>query len=92
MPNARDIEADCQFLDRALYGEVVVDIGHLGKIDVRLLDRAVRAGKLVKWRGKWFPNAGAPVGVGPDKNCWSTPEVASYFADMKRGIAARKAA
>ena len=79
-------------LDRALAGEVLVDIGHVGPVTRDALKRAVRAGKLVQWRGKWFPLAGAPGGIGPDKNCWSTPEVAAAFAEMKRGIAARATA
>lgn len=85
--NPRDTEADFRNLDAALRGEVVVDIGHLGKLDVTVLDRAVRAGKLAKWRGKWFPNAGAPWGIGPDKTCWSTPEVAAFWAEAKHGTA-----
>lgn len=80
------------FLDEALRGEVLVDIGQVGPLTRKALDRAVRAGKLVKWRGKWFPMAGASLGIGPDKNCWSTPEVAKYFAEMKDGINARVAA
>jgi hypothetical protein len=71
---------------------VLVDIGQVGPLSRKALDRAVRAGKLTKWRGKWFPVAGASFGIGPDKNCWSTPEVAKQFADMKRGIEARDAA
>ncbi len=88
MQNPRDTEADFRNLDAALRGEVVCNIGHLGKLDVKLLDRAVRAGKLVKWRGKWFPVAGAPFGIGPDKTCWSTPEVAAYFAEFRAGTRA----
>lgn len=79
-------------LNAALDGEVVVNIGQVTKGEERVLNQAVRAGKLVKWRGKWFPVAGASFGLGPDKTCWSTPEVAAQFADMKRGIEARSAA
>jgi ribosomal protein L27 len=76
-------------LNRALNGEVVVNIGQIGPCARKAFNQAVRAGKLVAWRGKWFPFAGAPFGIGPDKTCWSTPEVAARFADMKRGISAR---
>jgi hypothetical protein len=73
-------------LNRALDGEVLVDIGQVGPLSRKALDRAVRAGQLVKWRGKWFPLAGAAFGIGPDKNCWSTPEVAAHFATMRGGV------
>lgn len=76
-------------LNHALEGEVVVNIGQVGPLSKAALDRAVRAGKLAKWRGHWFPIAGATYGIGPLKTCWSTPETAAYFAEMKRGIEAR---
>jgi hypothetical protein len=74
-------------LNAALAGEVVVDIGQVGPLSRKALDRAVRAGKLVRWRGKWFPLAGAPFGIGPDKMCWSTPETAARCAAMRAGCA-----
>lgn len=77
------------FLNDALDGQVVVSIGQVSPVMRAVMDRAVRAGKLAKWRGKWFPLAGAPFGLGPDKTCWSTPEVAAQFAEMKHGIEAR---
>ena len=52
--------------------EVVVDIGQIGAKEKRALDRAVRRGELVKWRGRWFPTAGALGGIGPLKSCWHT--------------------
>jgi hypothetical protein len=73
-------------LNAALAGEVVVSIGQVTPGEKRVLDQAVRAGKLAKWRGKWFPIAGAPLGLGPDKTCWSTPETAAYFAGMATDI------
>lgn len=79
-------------LNAALDGEVVVNIGQVTPGEKRVLAQAVRAGKLTTWRGRWFPVAGAPVGIGPLKTCWGTPEVAAYFAEMKRGIEARNAA
>ena len=54
----------------ALAGDVIVNIGQIDKPTARQLDRLVRAGTLIKWRGKWFPVAGAPWGLGPDKTCW----------------------
>lgn len=80
------------FPNDALDGQVVVSIGQITPVMKAVMDRAVRAGKLAKWRGKWFPVAGASLGLGPDKTCWSTPEVAKHFADMRDGINARVAA
>lgn len=63
-----------EVLNEALDGHVITNIGQVCPIGKRVLDQAVRAGKLTKWRGKWFPVAGAPFGIGPDKTCWGTPE------------------
>jgi len=52
-------------------GEVICDIGQVTKDDRRLLDRLVRKGDAVKWRGYWFPVAGASFGIGPLKMCWA---------------------
>lgn len=74
-------------VNSALDGNVLVDIGHVTEVERRFLKRAVRAGKLVSWRGKWFPVAGAPWGIGPDKTCWSTPEVAAHWQSAREGLA-----
>lgn len=63
--------------------EVVANIGQVKGLWKRMLEKEVRAGRLVKWRGKWFPVAGSPEGLGPDKTCYGTPEVSDYFASMK---------
>lgn len=54
----------------AMSGEVVVNIGQVNKPTARALDNLVKAGTLLKWRGKWYPVAGAAWGLGPDKMCW----------------------
>lgn len=54
----------------ALAGDVIVDIGQVEKPTRRELDKLARLGVLLKWRGKWFPVAGAAFGLGPDKTCW----------------------
>lgn len=51
-------------------GEVVVNIGQIDKSTARALNKLVATGELLKWRGKWFPVAGAAFGIGPDKTCW----------------------
>jgi hypothetical protein len=58
-----------QALDRALNG-VLCDIGQIDKLTKGKLNRAVRAGKLQKWRGRWCPEPGAPWGIGPLKTCY----------------------
>ena len=64
-PLARDFVAEaCQ--------HVVADIGQINAAARRALDQAVRSGKLIKWSGHWFPEAGAPYGLGPMKTCWSS--------------------
>jgi len=52
--------------------EVEADIGQVKGVWKAALEREVRAGRLVKWRGKWFPVAGARYGLGPDKTCYGT--------------------
>lgn len=63
------------FYAAALAGQVIVNIGQLPATDKRLLDAAVRRGKLVRWRGHWAPVAGAWYGIGPLKTCYGLPEV-----------------
>ena len=57
-------------MDMLNRGEVVVQIGQISDASKRALDKMVRAGTVLKWRGKWFPVAGASFGIGPDKTCW----------------------
>lgn len=68
----------------ALGGEVIVQISQIAPETVKQLDKLVRAGTLLKWRGKWFPVAGAAYGLGPDKTCWG---LAAKFAPAERAVA-----
>ena len=52
-------------------GEVICNTGQVTKTDRALLDRLVRHGHAVKWRGHWFPIVGASHGIGPLKTCWA---------------------
>lgn len=52
--------------------EVIVCIGQLSTEHKLALDLMARRGQIQKWRGKWFPVAGAPMGLGPDKACYGT--------------------
>lgn len=54
----------------ALAGEVIVNIGQIAPETERELNKLTRSGELSKWRGKWYPVAGASFGNGPDKTCW----------------------
>jgi hypothetical protein len=57
------------WLHLALHGDYVVQIGQLSRADVRVLDRAARAGILVRYRGYW--NTGSSLGgLGALKTCW----------------------
>lgn len=57
-------------IDKALAGEVICNIGQVDKPTARALDKMWRAGTLLKWRGFWYPVAGASYGIGPLKTCW----------------------
>lgn len=70
---------------------VVANIGQVKGAWKRQLQHEVRAGRLVTWKGKWYPLAGAPTGIGPLKTCYGTPEVRDGFAEMRRGIEQRAA-
>lgn len=50
--------------------EVIPCIGQVSATEKRALDKAARRGEIDKWRGYWFPVAGAPFGVGPLKTCY----------------------
>lgn len=67
----------------ALSGMVIVNIGQVSPAEQSALNKAVRAGKLAKWRGHWHPVAGAPFGIGPLKTCWGLPAIAEHFASFR---------
>lgn len=69
-------------------GEVVPNIGQIDKPTQKQLDKMVKAGDIAKWRGKWFPVAGSPYGIGPDKTCYGSLEAALYFGEFKGSVAA----
>jgi hypothetical protein len=50
--------------------KVIPMIGQVSDLQRRALDKAVRAGIIAKWRGYWFPIAGASWGIGPLKTCY----------------------
>lgn len=69
--------------------EVIPNIGQIDHQAKLALERAVRNGVIAKWRGYWFPWAGAPVGIGPLKTCYGPAVVRDFFETMRAGIHAR---
>lgn len=61
-------------------GKVVVCIGQVPDEVRRQFEKLVRKGVAVKWRGKWYPVAGASFGLGPDKTCYG---LASVYASQE---------
>lgn len=53
MPVPRTCPLQDWFIPAVLAGEVIVDIGQIAPDTVRQLDKLVRTGELLKWRGKW---------------------------------------
>jgi hypothetical protein len=68
------------FVAEALSGEVIANIGQVDAKAKRALEREVKAGRLAKWRGAWFPVAGSPFGLLPFKTCYGLPEIRARFA------------
>ena len=75
--------AQKHIIDGALAGHVVCNIGQINEDTQAVLNGLVRAGKLVKWRGRWFPAAGAPWGMGPLKTCYSTVNPYAHLVPSK---------
>jgi len=65
--------------------EVIANIGQLTEGDKRVLEMGVKAGVIVKWRGKWFPVAGAPFGIGPDKTCYGPKALRDQYVTFEEG-------
>ncbi|MDE2467617.1 MAG: hypothetical protein KGL35_02445, partial [Bradyrhizobium sp.] len=59
-----------QRLDAALGGAVIPVISEWHPAEKKAFERAVCAGKLMKWRGHWHPVPGAHWGIGPLKTCY----------------------
>lgn len=69
------------FITDAL-SDVVCDIGQLDAATKRKLERLVRNGVITKWRGYWFPIAGAPFGIGSLKTCYGPQSIASSLMTL----------
>jgi hypothetical protein len=75
--------------ERLSAGEVIADIGQIFPELERQIMKHVKAGRLASWRGRWFPVAGAPFGIGPLKTCYGLPHVAEFWATCKLPVSAR---
>lgn len=60
--------------------DVIPNIGQVKGVWKRQLEKEVKAGRLAKWKGKWYPVAGASWGLGPDKTCYGTPALKEHFS------------
>lgn len=69
-------------VDRIMNGEVVPCIGQVTEKTKRELDRRAKQGAITKWRGRWFPIAGASFGLGPMKTCYGLPDVAVFVQSI----------
>lgn len=63
--------------------DVIPNIGQVKGVWKRQLEKEVKAGRLAKWKGKWYPVAGASWGLGPDKTCYGTPELRDHFSAFR---------
>lgn len=77
MANSRLYGPQDWIIPAALDGTVIVNIGQIAPETEKNLNKLVRAGTLVKWRGYWAPVAGASWGMGPVKTCFG---LASKYA------------
>jgi hypothetical protein len=62
--------------------DIEPDIGQVRGAWKAALEREVRAGRLVKWKGHWYPVAGASFGLGPLKTCYGTAEARDAVLSM----------
>ena len=66
--------------------KVIANIGQIDAAGKRALEREVRAGRLAKWRGAWFPQTGAPYGMLPFKTCYGTPEMKEFWEGVAKSF------
>lgn len=64
--------------------DIIADTGQVNGVWKKALEREVRAGRITKWRGYWFPIAGAQVGIGPLKTCYGTAEARDLLMQINR--------
>jgi len=79
MAQPRAYPSQDRIIPAALDGEVICNIGQIAPETELKLNKLVRIGGLAKWRGYWFPTAGAPWGIGPLKTCWGLPAIRNFY-------------
>ena len=62
------IPTTAEWVDTALSGNLVVDIGQIDKATAAALNKLVREGKLARCRGYW-----SNLLIGPAKTIWCAP-------------------
>ena len=72
-----------EVLTDALNGRVICNIGQLSHETKLALEREIRAGRLAKWRGYWYPAPGMLWGLGPPKMCYGLPRIKEYYERNK---------
>lgn len=83
-----DVRSSAAALTDVLAGrEVIPNIGQVKGAWKKALDKEVKAGRLVTWKGHWFPLAGASFGIGPLKTCYGTPEARDALPCVRRAVA-----
>lgn len=65
----------------------IVNIGQVGPTLKKALEKAVREGRLAKYRGHW-DSMRAAFGIGPLKTIYALPEFAAYVAESDEQIRA----
>jgi hypothetical protein len=57
----------------------IANVGQIAADEVRLLNEAAKAGRLIKYRGHW-DSLHPSFGIGPLKACWALPSMADAIA------------
>jgi hypothetical protein len=65
----------------------IVQLGQVGPFVQRLLDRFVKQGVLVKYRGHWDTTL-TFAGMGPLKTIWATPEYVEQLPGVNKTVGA----
>lgn len=63
--------------------DVFADTGQVKGAWKAALRKEIKAGRLVTWKGHWFPHPGSPFGMGPLKTCYGIPEIRDAYAQMR---------
>ncbi len=62
----------------------VVNIGQIGPVEARMLDKLAKQGVLFKYRGHW-DTLSPDFGIGPLKSIWAWPQHPRFVAEHETG-------